>query len=82
MRGRAEEADLEVLLTKLIREWDDCVPSALANTLTVLLEVIDKMYFSASVYRNLVTRPDAEAGIIVRSKLHNTFACSGVGLLI
>ena len=82
LRGRGEEADLDLLLAELVGELDDGVPGAFADRVAVGLEVVDEVYLAACVDGDLVAGADAEAGVVVRAKVHEALAGGGVGLLI
>lgn len=82
LRGGREETNLDLLLAKLVSEPGNGFPGTAANGFLVLLEVINQMNLPSSVDGDLVAGPDAQTGVVVRAKVHETFASSRVCLFV
>lgn len=82
LRGRGEEADLDLFLAKFIGKFVDGGPGTRTDGLAVDIKIIDKMDLATLIDGDLIAGTDAETGVVVGAVVHETFARSGVGLLV
>lgn len=77
-----EERDFDFFLPQFVGQFDDRVPGTLADCLSVIIQVIEKMNFASGIDCNLVTGTDAKTGVITRTKVHDALAGSRISLLV
>jgi len=58
----------------------ECVPCS--NGLLELIEIVNEVSFEASINHDLIARADGEAGVVVGTKMHDTFASSRISLFV
>lgn len=79
---RRKEANLEFFFTKLIGEPNNSIPGTFTNRLAVHVEIVDEMNLPSSIHRDLVAGTDGQAWVIARAIIQDSFARSGVRLLV
>jgi hypothetical protein len=79
---RRKEADLVFFFAKLIGEPNNSIPGAFTNRVAVHVEIVYEMNLPSSIHCNLVAGADGQAWVIARTIIQDSFACSGVRLLV
>lgn len=93
-----KESNLDLLLPQFISQFRDCVPCPYdfmrtpapsrgeslpcSDSLPELIQIIKEMNFSCRVDSDLVSRTNAETGVIAWTKVHQAFTSSRVGLFV
>lgn len=80
--SRREETNLDFLLAELVSEPSDSFPGTAADRVSIRIEVINEVDFASGVNGNLVARANAQSRIVVRTKVHETFAGRRISLFI
>jgi hypothetical protein len=79
---RRKEADLDFFFAKLIGEPNNSIPGTCTNRVAVHVEIVYEMNLPSSIHRNLVAGADGQAWVIARTIIQDSFARSGIRLLV